>query len=73
MPVFGIRKPERRVVLRTGAYGIVTNINGKVMIIQNKLGKFCPAADSCPAKAMKRHYTANFGRNRIRNHHQTQT
>ncbi len=51
MPVFGIRKPERRVVLRTGAYGIVTNINGKVMIIQNKLGKFLPGGGLMPGES----------------------
>ncbi len=51
MPVFGIRKAERRVVLRTGAYGIVTNINGKVMIIQNKLGKILPGGGLMPGES----------------------
>lgn len=42
MPVFGIRKPEREVVLRTGVYGVVTDIDGKVLIVKNRLGKFLP-------------------------------
>jgi 8-oxo-dGTP diphosphatase len=42
LPVFGIRKPERDVVLRTGIYGVVTDIDGKILIVKNKLGKFLP-------------------------------
>ena len=42
MQVFGIRKPERDVVQRTGVYGIVTDSMGRVLIVKNKLGYFLP-------------------------------
>lgn len=65
MPVFGIRKPERSVVLRTGAYGIVTNISGKVMIIKNELGKFLPGGGLNPGEgyeeALRREFLEETG------------
>jgi len=42
LQVFGIRKPERDVVQRTGVYGIVTDAQNRVLIVKNKLGYFLP-------------------------------
>jgi len=42
LQVFGVRKPERDVVFRTGVYGIVTDSQNRVLIVKNNLGYFLP-------------------------------
>jgi 8-oxo-dGTP diphosphatase len=42
LQVFGVRKPERDIVLRTGVYGIVTDSENRVLIVKNRLGYFLP-------------------------------
>ena len=65
MPVFGIRKPERGVVLRSGIYGITINIDGKVMIVKNRLGLFLPGGGSKPRESheetLKREFIEETG------------